>query len=96
MTTETMYHVTDATNIDGIKAEGIQPQRVGGKTFFMDNEADAREYGEIMPTIETPVVFKVEVMEHSLAPDSEEPGDYPAFEKVGGVPPHDVELLESE
>ena len=92
MTTETMFHVTDAENADSILESGVQPQRAGGKTFYMDNEADAREYGELMPTISEPVVFAVEVMSHTLSEDSEEPGDYPAFEKVGGVESHCVEL----
>jgi hypothetical protein len=93
MTTETMFHVTDASNVDSILEDGLQPQRDGGLVFFMDNEDDAREYGEIMPTVEDPVVFEAEVMEHTLRPDSEEPGNYPAYEKTGGVAPHDVELV---
>jgi len=91
---ERVFHVTDRENVDPIKEEGIQPQRDGGKTFFMDDPDAAREYGELMPTVEDPVVFEAEVMEHQLQPDSEEPGDFPAFEKRGGVEPYDVDLFD--
>jgi hypothetical protein len=94
MTTRTMYHVTDAEHADSIQSEGVQPQRPGGKTFYMDSEPAARDYGELMPTISDAVVFEVEVMEHALQPDSEEPGDFPAFEKRGGVAAHNVALLD--
>lgn len=89
-----MFHVTDRENVEPIMEEGIQPQREGGKTFFMDNPDEAEEYGELMPTIEDPVVFEAEVMEHQLQPDSEEPGDFSAFEKRGGVPSYDVDLFD--
>lgn len=88
-----MYHVTDAANVDSIQADGVQPQRAGGLTFFMADETTAREYGALMPGVEDPAIFACEVMEHSLRPDSEEPGDFPAFEKTGGVAAHDVELV---
>ena len=86
-----VFHVTDRSNADSILEEGIQPQRDGGKTFFMEDPDSAKEYGEIMPTVEDPVVFEAEVMDHQLAPDSEEPGDFPAYEKRGGVPAYDVD-----
>lgn len=92
MTIKTMYHATDESNVDSIKQEGLQPQRPGGLVFFMDNKEDAREYGTLMPGIENPVVFQADVQEHALRPDSEEPGDYPAYEKTGGIPAHNVEM----
>jgi hypothetical protein len=88
-----MFHVTDERNLDSILEEGLRPQRDGGKTFFMDDPEAAEEYGEIMPTIEEPVVLEAEVMEHSLEPDDEEPGDFPAFQKRGGVEPYDVDVF---
>ena len=93
MATQTMFHVTDESNVDSIQESGLQTPRAGGKVFLMDNADDAREYGELMPAVEEPVVFEVEVMEYTLRPDSEEPGDYPAYEKNGGIAAHDVELV---
>lgn len=91
---ERVFHVTDKDNVDSIMEEGIQPQRRGGKTFFMDDPDAAQEYGEIMPTVEDPVVLEAEVSERSLRPDSEEPGDFPAFEKTGGVEPFNVDVAD--
>lgn len=90
---QTMFHVTDEANVDSILDSGLQPQRDGGKVFLMDDAEKAEEYGRLMPVVDNPVVLEVEVLEHKVTHDDEEPGeefkDHAYFVR-GDVPAHRI------
>lgn len=92
MTTKTLYHVTDASNTDSIKSEGL---KAGFKNFvfFTDSETEAERIGEIYDNIDEPVVFEVKIMEHKLQDDPEPHGDLNSFAHRGDIPAHDVEVV---
>lgn len=96
MSTETMYHVTDAANVDSILAEGLQPDPADSRRLvFLTSSADeAAHIGEIYDTIDDPVVLEVEVMEHNLMDDPEPHGDLDSYAHRGEIPAHDVRVLE--
>jgi len=92
MTTQTLYHVTDESNKDSIEDSGL---KAGMKNlvFLTSTETEAKEIGEIYDTIDDPVVFEVEVMEHKLMDDPEPHGDLDSHAHRGDIPAHDVEVL---
>jgi len=93
MTTKTLYHVTDATNEDSIKAEGLRAGDLKNLVFLTSSEDEAREIGEIYDTIDDAVVFEVEAMEHNLMEDPEPHGDLDSYAHHGDIPAHDVQVV---
>ncbi len=99
MTMQTMFHVTERENVDSIQAEGLLADDAMNKVFLMDDAEKAREYGELMPVIDDPAVLEVEVLEHKVTHDDEEPGEEfreHAFFVRGDVPPHRIEGVVSD
>ena len=89
MTTRTMYHVTDESNVDSISAEGLR-SGIKNLVFLTTTPEEAEEIGDIYHTIEEPVVFEAEVMDHKLMEDPEPHGDLNSFAHRGDIPAHDV------
>lgn len=96
MTTETLYHVTDASNVDSIMAEGLKPNPADSdRLVFLAGSADeAARVGEIYDTIDEAVVLEAEVMEHKIMDDPEPHGDIDSYAHRGSVPAHDVEVIQ--
>lgn len=97
MSLETMYHVTDASNVESILSEGIEAGQAKNRVFLMDDPEKALEYGEVLDVHDDPVVLSVDVQEHKITPDDEEPGEEfadHAFFVRGDVPAHRVETVE--
>jgi len=95
MTTETLYHVTDTSNVDSILAEGLKPNPADAdRLVFLAGDADeAARVGELYDTIDDPVVLEVEVMEHKVMDDPEPHGDLDSYAHRGPIPSHDVEVV---
>ena len=91
MTTKTMFHVTDETNVDSIMEEGLQPG-ADDEIYFTDNAEGAEFLGEVYPTIEEPVVLKAEVMECHIREGPGDAGNVDEFVKDGAVMPVDLEV----
>jgi len=91
MTTKTLYHVTDESNKESIRADGL---KAGFKNmvFLTTSQDEAEQIGEIYDTIDNPVVFKIEVMEHKLMEDPEPHGDLDSYAHRGDIAAHDVEV----
>lgn len=95
MTTQTLYHVTDAANVDSILKEGLLPNPADRNRFvFLAGSAEeAARVGELYDTIDEPVVLAVEVMAHKVEDDPEPHGDLDSYAHRGEIPAHDVEVL---
>lgn len=94
MTTKTLYHVTDAANVDSILEDGlIADDR--GFVFTTTTDAEARRVGGIYDTIDDAVVLSVEVMEHQIEPDPDPHGDIEsrAVRVHDKVPAYDIEVV---
>jgi len=91
MTTQTMYHVTDESNVDSIMTEGIQPGPQG-EIYLTDSANDARMLGDVYPSIEDPVVLAADVMECNIHEGPGDAGDIAEFVKRGPIMPVDVEV----
>lgn len=98
MTTETLYHVTDESNIESIMDEGLLPNPNDSNRFvFLTSTKDGAErVGETYDTIEDPVVVEVEVMSHKVEEDPEPHGDLDSYAHRGQIPPHDVEVVHED
>lgn len=96
MSTKTMYHVTDAANVDSILGEGLQPNPTDSRrlVFLTTTTDEASHIGEIYDTIDDPVVLEVEVMEHKLIDDPEPHGELDSYAHLGEIPSHNVRVLE--
>jgi len=94
MTTVTLYHVTDKTNVNSILKEGLKPRPNDSRrlVFFASCADEASRVGEIYDTIEDPVVLEAEVMEHNVMDDPEPHGDINSYAHRGKVPAHDVRI----
>lgn len=95
MCTRTLYHVTDVANVDSIRENGLQPNPADSDrlVFLTSTVGEAAHIGEIYPTIDEPVVFEAEVMEHKVMDDPEPHGDLDSFAHRGEIPAHDVEVV---
>lgn len=91
MTSKTMFHVTDESNVDNILEDGLQPG-ADDMIYFTDNAEDAEFLGEAYPTIEEPVVLEAEVMECHIEEGPGDAGDVDEFVKHGAVMPVDLEV----
>jgi len=68
MTTRTMYHVTDASNVDEIMENGLQ-LGADDMIYFTETVEDAEFLGEAYPLIEDPVVIAAEVLDEHIRSD---------------------------
>lgn len=97
MTTQTLYHVTDESNVESIQNGGLVPHPSRGHhdnfVFLTTSEEEAEYIGEIYNTVDDPAVFEVEVMEHKLQEDPDPHGDLDSYAHRGEIPTHDVELV---
>lgn len=95
MSTKTLYHVTDASNVDSILSEGLRPQPGDSRrlVFLTSTAEEAEHIGELYDTIDDAVVLEVEVMEHKVMDDPEPHGDLDSYAHRGEVPAHDVEVV---
>jgi len=95
MTTETLYHVTDASNVDSIMRDGLQPNPADSdRLVFLTSSVDeAERIGDIYDTIDDAVVLAVEVLSHNVIDDPEPHGDLDSYAHRGAVPPHDVDRV---
>lgn len=96
MCTETLYHVTDESNVESIEEDGLLPNPADSrKLVFLTSTAEEAEHiGEIYDTIDNSVVLEVEVMEHNLMEDPEPHGNLDSYAHRGSIPAHDVSVLE--
>jgi len=90
--TRTLYHATDASNVDSIKADGLHSDN-RDLTFFTDSVEEAKRIGEIYPTIDDTAVFAAEVQERNLTDDPDPHGDLTSFAHRGAVPSHNLERV---
>lgn len=95
MTTQTLYHVTDESNVESILEEGLLPNPADNRRLvFLTSSVDEAEYiGEIYDTIDDPVVLEAEVMEHKIMDDPEPHGDLDSYAHRGEIPSHDVQVV---
>lgn len=91
MTTKTMFHVTDESNVGSIMEDGLQPG-ADDEIYFTDNSEDAEFLGEVYPTIEEPVVLEAEVMGCHIREGPGDAGDVDEYVKDGAVMPVDLEV----
>jgi len=96
MEMQTLYHVTDATNVESIMTDGLKPRATDNRrlVFFTTTEAEAREIGEIYDTIDQPVVIEAEVRSDKCMPDPEPHGDLDSVAHSGPVPSHDLRVVD--
>lgn len=96
MCTETLYHVTDESNVDSILEEGLLPNPADADrlVFLTSSVEEAENIGEIYDTIDEAVVLEVEAMEHKIMEDPEPHGDLESYAHRGEIPAHDVSVLE--
>lgn len=95
MTTKTLYHVTDESNVDSIRNEGLLPNPADSRrlVFLTTSVEEAEHIGEIYDTIDDAVVFEVEVMKHKVMDDPEPHGDLDSYAHRGEIPAHDVQVV---
>lgn len=95
MVTETLYHVTDAANVDSILDDGLLPSFADSQELvFLTTSVEEAEYiGEIYDTIDEPVVLEVEVMSHKLRDDPEPHGELDSIAHSGAIPAYDVAVV---
>lgn len=88
-----MYHVTDASNVDQIMEEGLQPDH-NGEIFLTETIEDAEFLGEAYHTIEEPVVLEATVMESSIREGPGDAGDVDEYVKSGPIMPVDLGVVD--
>jgi RNA:NAD 2'-phosphotransferase (TPT1/KptA family) len=95
MTTQTLYHATDAANVDSILTEGLRADD-RGLVFATPDAAEAERVGEIYNHIDDVAVVEVEVMEHQIEADPDPHGDINsrAVRVYDKVPAYDVQVAE--
>lgn len=95
MVTETLYHVTDESNVDSILDDGLRADR-RGLVFATPDPEEAERVGEIYDHIDDAAVLAIEVLEHSIEDDPDPHGDIDsrAVRVHDKVPPHDVEAVD--
>jgi len=94
MCTRTLYHVTDAANVDSIESEGLLADG-RGLVFATTSAEEAAEVGEIYDHIDDAAVLAIEVMEHQIEEDPDPHGDIEsrAVRVHDKVAAHDVEVV---
>jgi len=97
MTTDTLYHVTDVSNVDSILEEGLLPNPSDSRrlVFLTGSAEEAAHIGEIYDTIDDPVVLEAEVMEHKLMDDPEPHGDLESYAHRGEIPAYDIDVVDA-
>lgn len=91
MATKQMFHVTDESNAESIKENGLKTDP-RGLCFLTTSKEEAEYIGEIYDTIETAVVFEATVMESSLREDPDPHGDLDSYAHSGQIMPVDLEV----
>jgi len=90
----TMFHVTDASNVDSIKQQGLKAGDLRDWVFLTDTAAAAEFLGEVYDTIDNPVVFRAEVAERKIGDDPEPSGDVDTFTHRGDIRPSRLEVVD--
>lgn len=93
MPTQTMFHVTDESNLDNIMEEGLQPG-ADDNVYLAETVEDAEFLGDVYPHIEEPVVLEAEVMECNVREGPGDAGEVDEYVKGGAIMPVDLEVCD--